>query len=67
MRAEKHSMIVLLDFARAEVYKSCAKEQKKNLSNWVRLVLDKACRQAGKEPEQWLEEETEHALTTTEE
>ncbi len=65
MRAEKHSMIVLLDLTRAEVYKACAKEQKKNLSNWVRLVLDRACRQAGKEPEQWLEEE--HAHTTTEE
>lgn len=55
MKTEKHSMIVLLDQTRAEVYKECAKDQQKNVSAWVRAVLDQACRKAGKEPEQWLE------------
>lgn len=48
---DKHSMIVMLDPARADVYKTAAKAHGKCLSSWVRIILDRACRKQGLEPE----------------
>lgn len=54
--AKKHSMIVVLDLPRSEAYKKVAKAQGKTMSNWVRALCDSACRRAGVEPEQMLDE-----------
>ncbi len=54
--AKKHSMIVVLDLPRSEAYKKVAKLQGKTMSNWVRALCDSACRKAGVEPEQMLDE-----------
>lgn len=48
---DKQQMIILLDQARADVYKKVAKQHGKNLSAWVRIILDQACRSSGVEPE----------------
>jgi hypothetical protein len=53
-KKDKHSMIVMLDQARADIYKEVALKHGKTLSQWVRIVLDKACRQQGIEPESML-------------
>jgi hypothetical protein len=56
----KHQMIILMDQVRADVYKEVAKQHGKNLSQWVRIILDQACRQAGHEPESVLNDLSQH-------